>query len=168
MKAALYDDKPARSMELTDDELLIVRDLHLLTLKPVLYAANVAEDEIGDVANNAYVQKVREFAAAENAEVVPISAKVEAEISELEGEDKQMFLEELGIEDSGLNLLIKAAYDCSVCTHTSQQVYRKFVRGQSVKVPKRLAQRVSFTPTSNVDSSVQKLFLTTIWLQRVP
>ncbi|OMF04586.1 redox-regulated ATPase YchF [Paenibacillus amylolyticus] len=110
VKAVLYDDKPARSMELTDDELLIVRDLHLLTLKPVLYAANVAEDEIGDVENNAYVQKVREFAAAENAEVVPISAKVEEEISELEGEDKQMFLEELGIEDSGLNLLIKAAY----------------------------------------------------------
>lgn len=70
----------------------------------------MAEDEIGDVANNAYVQKVREFAAAENAEVVPISAKVEEEISELEGEDKQMFLEELGIQESGLNLLIKAAY----------------------------------------------------------
>lgn len=110
VKAVLYEDKPARSMELTDEERLIVRDLHLLTLKPVLYAANVAEDEIGDVANNAYVQKVREFAATENAEVVPISAKVEEEISELEGEDKQMFLEELGIEDSGLNLLIKAAY----------------------------------------------------------
>lgn len=110
VKAVLYEDKPARSMELTDEERLIVRDLHLLTLKPVLYAANVAEDEIGDVGNNAYVQKVREFAAAENAEVVPISAKVEEEISELEGEDKQMFLEELGIEDSGLNLLIKAAY----------------------------------------------------------
>lgn len=110
VKAVLYEDKPARSVDLTDEERLIVRDLHLLTLKPVLYAANVSEDEIADVANNPYVNRVREFAAAENAEVVPISAKVEEEISELEGEDKQMFLEELGIQDSGLNLLIKAAY----------------------------------------------------------
>jgi len=110
VKEALYNDQPARSLDLTEDELQIIRELHLLTLKPVLYAANVAEDEIADVANNAYVQKVREFAAVENAEVVPISAKVEEEIAELEGEDKQMFLEELGIEESGLNLLIKAAY----------------------------------------------------------
>ncbi|MNW26026.1 Ribosome-binding ATPase YchF [compost metagenome] len=110
VKAVLYEDKPARSVELTDEERLIVRDLHLLTLKPVLYAANVSEDEIADVANNQYVNRVKEFAAAENAEVVPISAKVEEEISELEGEDKQMFLQELGIQDSGLNLLIKAAY----------------------------------------------------------
>ncbi|MEK3789645.1 MULTISPECIES: redox-regulated ATPase YchF [Paenibacillus] len=110
VKAVLYEDKPARSVDLTDEERLIVRDLHLLTLKPVLYAANVSEDEIADVANNPYVNRVKEFAAAENAEVVPISAKVEEEISELEGEDKQMFLEELGIQDSGLNLLIKAAY----------------------------------------------------------
>ncbi|MDO3412136.1 redox-regulated ATPase YchF [Saccharibacillus sp. CPCC 101409] len=110
VKEALYNDQPARSIDLSDDELQIVRDLHLLTLKPVLYAANVSEDEIADVANNPYVQQVRDFAAAENAEVVPISAKVEEEIAELEGDDKQMFLEELGIQDSGLNLLIKAAY----------------------------------------------------------
>lgn len=110
VKEALYNDQPARSIDLTEDELQLIRELHLLTLKPVLYAANVAEDEIADVANNAYVQKVRDFAAAENAEVVPISAKVEEEIAELEGEDKQIFLEELGIQESGLNLLIKAAY----------------------------------------------------------
>ncbi|MCQ4088106.1 redox-regulated ATPase YchF [Saccharibacillus sp. JS10] len=110
VKEALYNDQPARSIDLTEDEQQLIRELHLLTLKPVLYAANVAEDEIADVANNAYVQKVREFALAENAEVVPISAKIEEDISELEGEDKQMFLEELGIQESGLNLLIKAAY----------------------------------------------------------
>lgn len=110
VKEALYNDQPARSIELSDDEKLIVRDLHLLTLKPILYAANVAEDGVTDADNNPYVQQVREFAAAENAEVVPISAKVEAEIAELEGEDKAMFLEELGLSASGLDRLIQAAY----------------------------------------------------------
>ncbi|MEK3733137.1 MULTISPECIES: redox-regulated ATPase YchF [Paenibacillus] len=110
LKEALYNDQPARSVELTDEEKLVVRDLHLLTLKPVLYAANLSEDGVNDADNNPYVQQVREFAAAENAAVVPISAKVEAEIAELEGEDKAMFLEELGLEESGLNRLIKAAY----------------------------------------------------------
>ncbi|MFS0725808.1 redox-regulated ATPase YchF [Paenibacillus sp. 1P07SE] len=110
IKEALYEDKPVRSMELTDDERLLIRDLHLLTIKPVLYAANVSEGEVADSDNNPYLKQVREFAAAENAEVVPISAKVEAEIAELEGEDKDMFLEELGLEESGLNRLIKAAY----------------------------------------------------------
>ncbi|WP_338841880.1 redox-regulated ATPase YchF [Paenibacillus glucanolyticus] len=110
LKEALYNDQPARSVELSDDEKLIVRDLHLLTLKPVLYAANLSEDGVAEADSNPYVQQVRDFAAAENAIVVPISAKVEAEIAELEGEDKAMFLEELGLEESGLNRLIKAAY----------------------------------------------------------
>ncbi|WP_059050085.1 redox-regulated ATPase YchF [Paenibacillus senegalimassiliensis] len=110
IKDALYNDQPARSVELTDDEKQIVRDLHLLTLKPILYAANVSEEGVTDADNNPYVQKVKEFAAAEGAEVVPISAKVEAEIAELEGEDKAMFLEELGLSASGLDRLIQAAY----------------------------------------------------------
>lgn len=110
LKEALYNDQPARSVELSDDEKLIVRDLHLLTLKPVLYAANLSEDGVTESDSNPFVQQVRDFAAAENALVVPISAKVEAEIAELEGEDKAMFLEELGLEESGLNRLIKAAY----------------------------------------------------------
>lgn len=110
IKDALYNDQPARSVELTEDEKQIVRDLHLLTLKPILYAANVSEEGVTDADNNPYVQKVKEFAAAEGAEVVPISAKVEAEIAELEGEDKAMFLEELGLSASGLDRLIQAAY----------------------------------------------------------
>lgn len=110
VKEALYNDQPARSVELSDEEKLMIRDLHLLTLKPVLYAANLSEDGVAGADSNPYVQQVREFAAAENAAVVPISAKVEAEIAELEGEDKAMFLEELGLEESGLNRLIKAAY----------------------------------------------------------
>jgi GTP-binding protein YchF len=110
MKEALYDDKPARSVELSDDEKLLVRDLHLITMKPVLYAANVSEAEVANADDNPYVQKVREFAAAEGNEVVPISAKVESEIAELEGEDKAMFLEELGLQESGLDRLIHGAY----------------------------------------------------------
>jgi GTP-binding protein YchF len=110
MKEALYNDKPARSVELSDEEKLLVRDLHLITMKPVLYAANVSEAEVANADGNPYVQKVREFAVAEGNEVVPISAKVESEIAELEGEDKEMFLEELGLQESGLDRLIHSAY----------------------------------------------------------
>jgi len=107
---ALLDEKPARSVELTDEERLLVRDLHLLTIKPVLYAANVSESEAAAAADNEYVKRVSAFAAAEGSEVVPISAKVESEIAELEGEDKALFLEELGLAESGLDRLIRAAY----------------------------------------------------------
>jgi GTP-binding protein YchF len=108
--AALTAEKPARSVELTQEEKLLIRDLHLLTIKPVLYAANVSESEAANADGNPYVQKVREFAAAEGSEVVSISAKVESEIAELEGEDKELFFEELGLTESGLDRLIRASY----------------------------------------------------------
>ncbi|MCY9695370.1 redox-regulated ATPase YchF [Paenibacillus alginolyticus] len=110
IKEALYADKPARSLDLSEDEKLLVRDLHLLTMKPVLYAANVSEDEVATADENPFVKIVKEFAEGENNEVVSISAKVESEIAELEDEEKAMFLEELGLQESGLNRLIKAAY----------------------------------------------------------
>lgn len=88
----------------------LVKGLHLLTIKPVLYVANVSEDDIANPSDNEYVQKVREFAAQDNAEVIVICAKIEEEIAELEGEEKAMFLSELGIEESGLDQLIRAAY----------------------------------------------------------
>jgi GTP-binding protein YchF len=110
LQEAFEEEKPARSLELTDDEQLLIRELHLLTKKPVLYVANVGEDELTNVDQNQHVQKVNEFAAHEGSEVVVISAKVESEIAELEGEDKEMFLEELGIKESGLDQLIKASY----------------------------------------------------------
>jgi GTP-binding protein YchF len=110
-KAAFEAGQPARSVALDDEERKLVRDLHLLTIKPVLYVCNVAEDGIHDADNNPHVQAVRKHAAEEGAEVVVISAKVEAEIAELEGEDKQMFLEELGLQESGLDRLIRAAYN---------------------------------------------------------
>jgi ribosome-binding ATPase len=110
IKENLYNDQPARSVELSDEEKVLLRDLHLITMKPVLYAANVSETEAANADGNPYVQKVREFASVEGAEVVPISAKVESEIAELEGEDKDLFLEELGLSESGLDRLIRGAY----------------------------------------------------------
>lgn len=110
LKAAFENGKPARSVEMDDDERLLVRDLHMLTAKPMLYVANVSEEEVANPDDNPYVQAVRKFAAEEGAEVVVISARVESEIAELDGEDRDMFLEELGLQESGLDRLITAAY----------------------------------------------------------
>lgn len=110
LKEAFEQEKPARSVEFTEEQQKVLKQLHLLTTKPVLYVANVSEDEVADPSGNEYVQRVREFAAAENAEVIVVCAKIESEIAELEGEEKAMFLEELGIEESGLDQLIKASY----------------------------------------------------------
>jgi len=110
IKPVLEEGKSARSIEFTDDELPIVKGLFLLTTKPVLYVANVAEDEIADVENNEYVKQVKEFAATENAEVITVCARAEEEIAELDEDDKKDFLEALGIEESGLDKLIRTAY----------------------------------------------------------
>jgi ribosome-binding ATPase len=110
LREAFEAEKPARSVEFTDEQLKIAKGLHLLTIKPVLYVANVSEEDIANPSDNEYVQKVREFAAKENAEVIVICAKIEEEIAELDGEEKTMFLQELGIEESGLDQLIRAAY----------------------------------------------------------
>lgn len=104
----LEEGNPARALEFRDDEKTVIRDLHLLTIKPVIYVANVNENEINK--ENKYVQQVRDYAEKEGSEVLVVSAKVESEIAELEGDDKLLFLEELGLKESGLNRLIKAAY----------------------------------------------------------
>jgi GTP-binding protein YchF len=109
-KETLYQDLPVRSVEWSEEERLVLRDLHLLTMKPILYCANVSESEAANADDNKYVKIVREFAAKEGAEVVTISAKVESEIAELDAEEKEMFLEELGLAESGLDRLIRAAY----------------------------------------------------------
>ena len=111
LKEALEAEKPARSVELSDDELKVIKGLHLLTIKPMLYVANVSEDEVAEADENEYVKQVREYAAAEGAQVITICAKIEEEISELNDEEKAMFLEELGIKESGLDQLIRASYD---------------------------------------------------------
>jgi ribosome-binding ATPase len=110
LRDGFEEDKPARAIEFTDDQLKVAKGLHLLTIKPILYIANVGEDDLADPSANEYVQKVKDFAATQNAEVIVVCAKVESEIAELEGEEKEMFLEELGIEESGLDQLIRKTY----------------------------------------------------------
>ncbi|AIC96524.1 MULTISPECIES: redox-regulated ATPase YchF [Shouchella] len=110
LKDAFENEKPARSIDFDDDQLKIVKQLHLLTSKPVLYVANVSEDDLVAEEDNDYVKQVKEFANQENSNVIVVCAKIESEIAELEGEEKEMFLEELGIEESGLDQLIRAAY----------------------------------------------------------
>lgn len=109
IKNSLDAAKPARSLNLTDDELAAIRDANLLTLKPTLYIANVAEEEL--LEENQHVAKVRELAAQEGAQVVVICAKVESEIAELDAEEAKEFLADLGLESSGLDRLIHAAFD---------------------------------------------------------
>ncbi len=110
LKEAFENEQPARAVEFTEEQMKYVKGMHLLTSKPVLYVANVGEDDVADPSSNEYVQLVREFAQKDNAEVIVVCAKIESEIVELEGEEKEMFLEELGIEESGLDQLIRAAY----------------------------------------------------------
>ncbi|MBD3878969.1 MAG: redox-regulated ATPase YchF [Quinella sp. 1Q5] len=109
VKNSLDEAKPARSLGLTEDELLMIRDVNLLTLKPTLYIANVAEDDLTQ--DNAYVKEVRKLAAKEGAQVVVICAKVESEIAELDADEAKEFLADLGLEASGLDRLIHAAFD---------------------------------------------------------
>ncbi|MBR0101914.1 MAG: redox-regulated ATPase YchF [Selenomonadaceae bacterium] len=109
VKSSLDEAKPARSLNLTEDELALIRDVNLLTLKPTLYIANVAEDDL--TADNAYVKEVRKLAAKEGAQVVVICAKVESEIAELDADEAKEFLADLGLEASGLDRLIHAAFN---------------------------------------------------------
>lgn len=113
LKKHLEDGNMAKSFELSDDEdeTAWFKSYNLLTAKPVIYAANVAEEHLADDgASNPFVQAVREQAAAENSEVFVICAQIEQEIAELDEEEKSMFLEELGLKESGLEKLIKASY----------------------------------------------------------
>ena len=109
VKNSLDEAKPARNLDLSDEELFMIRDANLLTLKPTLYIANVAEEDLTE--ENNYVAKVRELAAKEGAQVVVICAKVESEIAELDAEEAEEFLADLGLESSGLDRLIHAAFD---------------------------------------------------------
>ena len=111
VSAALNDGKSARTADLSEDELLCFRDSPLLTLKPVIYVANVSEDEAnGDVSGNPYYEKLAALAASEHTEVLPICAQIEAEIAQLDGEDKEMFLSDMGIDEPGLDRIIQASY----------------------------------------------------------
>ena len=107
----LNEGKTARQVEMTDDEKEMLGDLNLLTLKPIIYVANVSEDEAAELSpDNEMYNSVKKVAEAEGAEVIPVCAGIEAEISELEPEEKKAFLEDMGITESGLDKLIKASY----------------------------------------------------------
>ena len=105
----LAEGKSARAMELDEEEAKLVESLDLLSYKPIIYVANVSEDEAGSE-DNPYVKEVRDFAATEGSQVIAVCAQIEEEISQLDGEEKAMFLQELGIEQSGLDKLISASY----------------------------------------------------------
>src|SRR5690606_35158874 len=107
LAATLNEGRPARAAGLDADELVLVRDLFLLTLKPLMYIANVLEDGFE---NNPLLEKVRERAAAEGAEVVPVSAAIEEELSQLDDSDRDAFLADMGFDEPGLNRVIRAGY----------------------------------------------------------
>ena len=130
LAAGLNEGKSARSLGLDDEEKALVRDLFLLTLKPLMYIANVREDGFAD---NPFLDKVRERAAAEGAQVVPVCAAIEEELSQLEDADKLAFLQDMGLDEPGLNRVIRAGY-----TLLGLQTYftagEKEVRAWQVKV----------------------------------
>ena len=111
VKEALEAGKLAKSLDYTPEELELMKDVFLITMKPVIYAANVAEDDFANgIENNTLLAQVIEYAKGENSEVMPVSARIEEEISQLEPEERGVFLEELGMAESGLDRLIKASY----------------------------------------------------------
>lgn len=111
IKEALENETCVRLLNLSDEEKEAIKEVCLITEKPVIYATNVSEDDFIDgIDNNEYVKQVEEIASKENSLVLPISAKIESEIAELDDEEKSAFLSELGINESGLDRLIKASY----------------------------------------------------------
>lgn len=110
IKVVLEDGKSARSMDFTEEEWAVVKGFFLLTTKPVLYVANISEDDVMNGGSNQYVEQVREFAKTEGANVVTVCAKIEEEVAELDEEEKLEFLKDYGIEVSGLDVLIQEAY----------------------------------------------------------
>ena len=111
IKTALEQGKCARTVELTDEEKEQIKDLYLLTSKPVLYIANVSEEQIANAENDEMVKQVEEFAKTENAKVIPLCVEIEEELSSLEGDDKKEMLEALGLSESGLDKVVKTSYD---------------------------------------------------------
>ncbi|MEN2766799.1 redox-regulated ATPase YchF [Ornithinibacillus xuwenensis] len=138
LKSGLEEEKPVRAIEFSDEQQKIVKGLHLLTSKPMLYVANVGEDEVVEPENNPNVQKVKEYAENEGAEVIVICARIEEEIAELDQEEKEMFLEELGIAESGLDKLIKASYSLlGLATYftAGEQEVRAWTFRKGIKAP---------------------------------
>ena len=107
----LESGKSARAIDFNEDEKELVKDMFLLTTKPILYIANVSENQLDNMENDAYVMQVKEYAKKENAEVIPLCVKIEEELSGLDETDKNEMLEALGLDESGLDKVIKKSYD---------------------------------------------------------
>lgn len=110
LKETFENELPARTIDFNEEQQKIVKGFQLLTMKPVLYVANIGEDDVANANKNKYVQVVQDFAEKDHAEVVVICARIEEEIAELEPEEKAAFLQELGIQESGLDQMIRKAY----------------------------------------------------------
>ena len=130
LQPALNEGRSARSVELDDDEKKRLRSYNLLTLKPTMYIANVAEDGFE---NNALLKAVEDLAASENSQVVPICAKIEAEIAELDDDEKADFLNEMGMDEPGLNRVIRAGYSL-LDLHTYFTAGKQEVRAWTIPV----------------------------------
>ena len=111
IKKALEEGIPARGLQYNEDETELVKEMFLLTSKPIIYIANVSEDDLGNLENNQYVKQVEEYSKKEKAEVIPLCVKIEEELSSLEHSDKKEMLDALGLKESGLDILIKKSYD---------------------------------------------------------
>ena len=111
IKENLEKGIPARAIDINEEENIILKDMFLLTSKPIIYIANISEDQIENVASDEMVKKVKEYASRENAEVIPLCVKIEEELSGLDEEDKKEMLEAFGLKESGLDILIKKSYD---------------------------------------------------------
>lgn len=111
IKQTLENGLSARTLEFNEDEQVLVKDMFLLTTKPILYIANVSEEQLQDAENDPLVLKVKEYSKKENAEVIPLCVKIEEELSSLDDGDKKEMLEALGLSESGLDKVIKKSYD---------------------------------------------------------
>ena len=109
IKSSLESNIPLRKLDLSDEEKILINSFNFITLKPIIYMANVKEIDINNKGNK-YVDLVKEYAEKENSEVVMVCAKIESELAELEDSEKELFLQELGIEESGLDQLVKKTY----------------------------------------------------------
>ena len=111
IKEGLEDGKPVRALDFSEEEIKSVKHFHLLTQKPTLYVANVSEDDLSSLEDNEHLAAIKKYADEEGSQVIVISAKVEEEIAVLDDDEKEMFLEELGLSESGLDKLVRASYD---------------------------------------------------------
>ena len=136
IKDNLEKNIPPRSLELTEEEIKILKPYNLLTLKPIIFVANVNDEEINE--DNEYVKQIKKYANKENAEVVKICAKIEEELAELTDEEKQEFLNDLGIKESGLDQLIKSSYKLlglSTFLTAGEDEVRAWTYKQGMKAP---------------------------------